>query len=67
MEHFELIVPCGIPDKPVTSLAQVLPSPPSMEDVRRRVAEAFEAVFGVELVSAKPEDVLENSGRQALF
>lgn len=45
MAHFQLIVPCGIPDKPVTSLARALHRPVSMDDVRERVVRAFENVF----------------------
>jgi lipoate-protein ligase B len=49
MEHFRFIVPCGIPDKPVTSLARALKKNVSMDDVRARVARAFENVFDAEL------------------
>lgn len=49
MEHFQFIVPCGIPDKPVTSLARALKKKIAMDDVRARVARAFENVFAVEL------------------
>jgi lipoyl(octanoyl) transferase len=46
---FEQIVPCGISDKPVGSLAQWIPDI-SLDGVRLQVAEAFAQVFGVELV-----------------
>jgi lipoyl(octanoyl) transferase len=46
---FEQIVPCGISDKPVGSLAQWIPDI-QMEQVRLQVAQAFAQVFGVELV-----------------
>lgn len=52
MEHFQFIVPCGIPDKPVTSLARALKKNVSMDEVRARVACAFEQVFDVSLESA---------------
>jgi len=45
LHFFGTIVPCGIRDHGVTSLARVLGSPPSMADVELRVAEAFAAVF----------------------
>lgn len=45
MAHFQLIVPCGIPDKPVTSLSRALHRPVAMKDVRTRVMRAFETVF----------------------
>lgn len=46
---FEQIVPCGISDKPVGSLAQWIPDI-SLDGVRLQVAKAFAEVFGVELV-----------------
>ena len=49
MEHFDYIVPCGIPDKPVTSLARALKGSISMDDVRARAAQAFAQVFDVTL------------------
>jgi len=39
MAHWKLIVPCGIPDKPVTSLGRLLPDTPNIG----AVAEAFKA------------------------
>ena len=45
LHFFGTIVPCGIRDHGVTSLARVLGSPPSMADVELRVADAFAAVF----------------------
>lgn len=47
MEHFALIVPCGIPDKPVTALARALHHPIEMDQVRAQVADAFARVFDV--------------------
>lgn len=47
---FERIVPCGIADKPVGSLAQFI-SGICMEQVRLDVAASFAAVFDVQLLS----------------
>ncbi len=47
---FERIVPCGIADKPVGSLAQFLPGI-SVEQVRQSVAAKFAEVFDVELIN----------------
>lgn len=33
MAHFNTIIPCGIADKPITSLAMLMGTPPSIEDV----------------------------------
>lgn len=48
---FERIVPCGIADKPVGSLAQFLPGI-SVEQVRQSVAAKFAEVFDVELIES---------------
>lgn len=43
--HFDLIVPCGIADRGVTSLARLLGRVPDMAEVRARVVGAFCDVF----------------------
>ncbi len=48
LSGFERIVPCGIADKPVGSLAQFIPAV-TLEDVRERIAIAFAEVFNVQL------------------
>jgi lipoyl(octanoyl) transferase len=50
MTGFERIVPCGIANKPVGSLAQFIPNI-SVEQVRLDIAAIFAAVFDVELLS----------------
>lgn len=47
MEHFQLIIPCGISDKPVTSMKEVLGAAPPMDDVKREVMRNFHKVFGL--------------------
>ena len=44
MDHWGLIVPCGIP-KPVTSLAQLLGNPPPMDEVMNNFEKHFRAAF----------------------
>jgi lipoyl(octanoyl) transferase len=53
---FGRIVPCGIADKPVGSLAQFIPGI-CVEDVRTSVAAAFAEVFGVELIQHPSKNV----------
>jgi lipoyl(octanoyl) transferase len=64
MEHFGLIVPCGIPDKPVTSLTLALGHPVAMDDVRARVADAFAHVFDAHVIvesnSTPAENIVRN-------
>jgi lipoate-protein ligase B len=50
LAHFDLIVPCGIRDKAVTSMARLLDAPVEMRAVRERVAARWAEVWGVELV-----------------
>ena len=45
MDHWRMIVPCGIPDKPVTSLAALLPRPPTMDELMQRFEACFRDVF----------------------
>lgn len=45
LEHFGLIVPCGITDRGVTSMERLLGGPVQMDEVATRVTEAFRDVF----------------------
>jgi len=46
MDHFELIIPCGISDKPVTSLRNVMgDGAPDMTSVMNEYSAAFEELF----------------------
>ena len=48
LTHFDLIVPCGIPDRGVTSLERLLGRDVPMRDVEDAAAESFARVFGRE-------------------
>ena len=48
LAHFEFIVPCGITDKGVTSLARLLGQAPPMAAVSAAVIDAFAEVFDAE-------------------
>ena len=45
LSYFELIVPCGITDRPVTSMAKELGRAPLIEDVEHAVSRNFGKVF----------------------
>jgi lipoyl(octanoyl) transferase len=45
LDYFSAIVPCGIRDKPVTSMARVMDRTPAMASVRDRITESFTEVF----------------------
>ena len=46
LEHFNFIIPCGIPDRGVTSLQKLLGRPVEMAEVESAVETAFRDVFG---------------------
>ena len=45
LDYFNLIVPCGIADRGVTSLARLLGRPVDMAEVEDRIIEHFANVF----------------------
>jgi lipoyl(octanoyl) transferase len=49
LAHFDLIVPCGIQDKGITSLARLLGQPVAMAEVEEAVSSAFGEVFDGQL------------------
>ncbi|MBE9003584.1 lipoyl(octanoyl) transferase LipB [Fortiea sp. LEGE XX443] len=51
MTGFQHIVPCGIADKPVASLAEWIPGI-TCEEVRSHIVQSFADVFGVDLVDS---------------
>jgi lipoyl(octanoyl) transferase len=47
LRYFNLIVPCGLVERPVTSVRQILgPDGPTMSEVRQALAGSFQAAFG---------------------
>ncbi len=46
MAHFATIIPCGIADKPVTSLTQLMEVPPTMDRAAADFEEQFRRCFG---------------------
>jgi lipoyl(octanoyl) transferase len=65
LEQFKLIVPCGIADKPVTSMEQELGAEktPSMEAVCNAVTRQFGNVFGVQILWLESlESLLKTDG-----
>ena len=56
LDPFRDIVPCGIPDCRVTSMASLLGHSPDVSAVRDKVAEAFAEVFGLRWVERLNND-----------
>jgi len=54
LKGFEQIVPCGIADRPVGSLAEFIPTI-NPRQVRQQLAGMFSEVFQVELITVEPE------------
>lgn len=54
LEGFKQIVPCGISDKPVGSLAEFIPEI-DINQVRQQVAASFAEVFGVHLIEKQSD------------
>ena len=54
LAHFGLIVPCGIADRGVTSLGELLGAAPPMAVVEDAAIASFAAVFGREIAAAAP-------------
>jgi lipoyl(octanoyl) transferase len=57
LSHFRLINPCGITDKGVTSMAQLLGRPVSVEEVRPRLVTSFARTFGTEMSLCDPGEL----------
>ena len=49
LSFFDLIVPCGIADRPVTSMEALLDRPVDRHAVEDALARAFGSVFGEDL------------------
>ena len=63
LEYFRLIVPCGISERGVTSLARLTGHPQEMIDIENRFERHFRAVFGNRATTA---GVLDGRGREAV-
>jgi lipoyl(octanoyl) transferase len=66
LRDFNLIVPCGIADRAVTSLEHEADPPPAMEAVRHSVARQFGRVFSSQVLAVESiDDLLASSSEPA--
>ncbi|MCI0353665.1 MAG: lipoyl(octanoyl) transferase LipB [Acidobacteria bacterium] len=63
LTYFDLVVPCGLAAKPVTSIAKELGRPVAMDEVAQAIAQRFGDVFECEVSWAKSLEAL--AGRDA--
>lgn len=61
VQYFNNIVPCGIEDKTVTSLEQLLGSKQDLTEVKKRIVKHFENVFEVSIKPSGTQTELENN------
>jgi lipoyl(octanoyl) transferase len=69
LKDFDLIIPCGIPDHAVTSLAQEVEKPeelPTLGELARQVAREFGEVFGEPVVAVESLTALRSEAATAL-
>ncbi|MFY9583179.1 MAG: lipoyl(octanoyl) transferase LipB [Candidatus Acidiferrales bacterium] len=59
LRYFDLIVPCGIPDKRPTSLERLLGRSVNITEVAPRIVQRFGEVFGLEMRPATREELEE--------
>lgn len=59
LEHYKLIVPCGITNCKVTSLTKILGQQPDFQQVAKMVKNSFGEVFDKELREASVEELLD--------
>ena len=58
LDYFNLIIPCGINSKPVTSVAKELGNPLSLEEVANSVSRNFGTVFNSQILWLETLDAL---------
>jgi lipoyl(octanoyl) transferase len=50
LTYFDHIIPCGIPDKKVTSIKEELGHEVEISTVKEKIVKNFESVFNVKMV-----------------
>jgi lipoyl(octanoyl) transferase len=58
MSYWEGIIGCGLPDHPLTCLADILEPTPNMEDVLEAVIQSFERAFNYQMTSIASSEII---------
>lgn len=58
LEHFSLIVPCGIKDKSVTSMKRILGEDVDPQRLQQDIIKNFQRIFGTTVVEVEPGELL---------
>lgn len=58
LRYFDHIVPCGIQNKRVTSLSELLGEKVAIAEVKEKITRHFSAQFGVEMKASNSEDAI---------
>lgn len=61
LEHFAHIVPCGIADKRVTSLSQLLGREVALAEVKPKIISAFSDVFDIDMIPVSDHELFGES------
>jgi lipoyl(octanoyl) transferase len=66
MAHFDLIVPCGITGRPVTSLELAGGREIDMDEARSELRRSFEAVLGARLIETSIEELVGSADERGV-
>lgn len=61
LDHYSLIVPCGITDRGITSLSKILGRSISQKDVRQKLIQHYEEVFNVRTRKTNLKEIYGNN------
>jgi lipoyl(octanoyl) transferase len=61
LNYFNLITPCGIQNKQVTSLEKELGKKISMNEVKEKVVRNFETVFEARIAMSNEQALIQNA------
>ena len=57
MDHFKMIIPCGIQDRGVTSMRSIIGGPVNLGEVKRKIVNHYGEIFNLKPKKVKLEDL----------